>query len=71
MERAALSFHEVLYLRTPVTLVKYGVHFLLTFTVDDERGKMRMDTARGVEVARVGVREKLAHMEHVMNLHVR
>ena len=57
MEWVTLPFHEVLDLGTSMTLVEDGFHFVLGLTVDDERGRMSMGTARGVEGARVDVRE--------------
>jgi hypothetical protein len=70
MEWVALPFHKVLDSGTTLSFVKNGFHFVLGLAVDDERERVRVYLSGGVEVARVDVREELAHMEDIVDLHV-
>ena len=70
MKRVALPLHEILHTRVMVSLVEDGLHFILGLTIDDE-GRWEVErTTRKVEARGVGVREKPAHMEDIMSLHV-
>ena len=70
MERVALPLHEVLNSGAMVSFLQDGLHFILGLTIDDEGRREGVRAPRGVEGSGVGVGEELAHMEHIVDLHV-
>ena len=70
MERVALPLHKVLDSGARVSLFQEGLHFILGLTIDDEGRRESVRAPRGVERRGVDVGEELAHMEHIVDLHV-
>ena len=70
MERVALPLDKVLGSGAMEALLQKGLHFILGVTIDDDGRGEGVRASRGEEGRRVGVGEKLAHMEDVVNLYV-